>query len=335
MAVLTSKRALLPTADRISPLDKLDIAIIRELTQAGLILPGRPGFEPSYREIAKKLGVPFGTVRNRISGMYRSGVLKGSTIFPNPNLFGLKAGALTMDLARSGKKSDAIEKLKQVPGVGFVHDFLGTKAWTVFVYTDETDLQSKLERFRAIAGGAEGVFSRIPYPPCPPSVSPEEAALISQLARKGLKSYAELSSELGVPIRTLKRRMSSLVQQRAILSLPLVNYHSIEGCVPADLLIFFKDQEARAYGEPKILQLVKDYAILAGLFDIVGMCSLIVPKLASLRDLEDQVSQIEGVRKVWVEIVDRHIDQVYAFEAYLEKPQMARKKKLSKNAKNS
>ena len=48
-------------------MDKIDVAIIRELNQGGLILPGKPGFSPSYRDVSRRLGISLGTVRNRIN----------------------------------------------------------------------------------------------------------------------------------------------------------------------------------------------------------------------------------------------------------------------------
>jgi DNA-binding Lrp family transcriptional regulator len=299
-------------------MDSTDIALLRELTQGGMILPGRPGTPPSYREIARKVGISPGTAHNRIAAMYAQGILKGSSVFPNPNLLGLRAGAYTMDISPSKSKAEAIAKLKLVEGVGFVHDFLGTGAWTVFLYQHEQDLKEKLNQFEEIAG-SQGTCSNIPYPPCGRSLSQFDAKLILQASKKGLGKYRDVARDLGVSPRTLMRRLSKLVMERAILSLPKVDYHAMTGCVPADLLVFFESNEVRAKAEPQILQMMGEYLILAGLFDIVGMCSLIIPNVSTASVLADKVRKIDGVNRAFVSIVEEHIDQVETFGNYIER----------------
>jgi DNA-binding Lrp family transcriptional regulator len=300
-------------------MDSLDIALLRELTQGGRILPGRPGPPPSYREIARSLGISPATAHNRVSAMYEQGVLTGSSVFPNPNLLGLRAGACTMEISPSKNKYEAIAKLKLVDGVGFIHNFLGTGAWTVFVYENEKDLKDKLGRFEEISG-SKGTFSNIPYPPCARySFSQFDSKLILEVSKKGLGKYADIAKDLGVSSRTLIRRLSRLVMERAILSLPKVDYRAMTGCVPADLLVFFESNEVRAKAEPEIVQIVKEYLVLAGLFDIVGMCSLIIPKVSIANVLAEKVRQIEGVNRAWVGVVEEHIDQVEVFGNYVER----------------
>ena len=86
------------------------MTILRELTQGGLVLPGKPGFAPSYREVSKRLSIPFGTIRNRINTMYKVGVLNGSSLYPNPNLFKLRAGAYTTDVPAESGQSGGVPK---------------------------------------------------------------------------------------------------------------------------------------------------------------------------------------------------------------------------------
>src|SRR5579872_5077401 len=97
-------------------MDKIDVTILRELTQGGLILPGKPGFSSSYRELSKKLRIPPGTIRNRIKAMYRLGVLKGSVMYPNPNLFKLMGAAYTMNIPEELDKTRVFHEVKLVEG---------------------------------------------------------------------------------------------------------------------------------------------------------------------------------------------------------------------------
>ena len=309
-------------------MDKVDVAIIRELTQGGMILPGKPGFAPSYREVSKKLNIPFTTIRNRINTLYKVGVLNGSSLYPNPNLFKLQAGAYWMEVPPDLNKAGLFQKLCSVEGFLSAHNFLGSKTWVAFLFRDEQDLEKKLGLFRNVAGPT-GTFSRIPYPPCRDSLTESETLLISHVSRNGLTSYADLGKSLKIPARTLKRRISKLVKENKILSIPKLNYNAIAGSVPTDLLIFFANDSVRASAEPKVLELVKDYLVFGALFDVVGMCALVVPKAVLLKELAEKIKQIEGVKKVSIDIVVEHVLDPKMLVAYLDNREYGKSKSTS------
>lgn len=300
-------------------MDNLDIAIVRELTQGGLILASRPGFAPSYREVSKKLGIPFGTVRNRINAMYKTGVLKGSEIYPNPSHFNLKACAFTFNVSPDLNKGEVFKKLIQTEDVLSGHNFVGGKGWIVFFHKDEHDRERKLLLFKGIVGN-EGTYSKIPFPPCSPILAPSEAQLILELTKSGLQSYPQLARKLRMSVRSLNRRISEAVKEYKILSLAKVDYTAIAGSVPADVLIFFDNNDkVRTVAEQKVLEIVKDYVIFAALFDVVGMCSLILPKVAQVSEIVEKIKQIEGVRNAMIEIVNEHVHQSQILVKYLIK----------------
>ena len=302
-------------------MDKIDVAIIRELTQGGLILPGKPGVTPSYREVAKKVMIPFGTVRNRINTMYKLGVLKGSSLYPNPNLFGLMAAAYTTHVPAELDKAQVFQKLKEFEGLLSAHDFLGRMAWITFVFRDEQDLNKKLAALKMIAG-PDGTLSRIPFPPCPSSLSQSEALLMLQLSTKELVSFARLAKSLNMSTRSLLRKMTKFAQENMILSIPKIDYSAMAGTVPADLLVFFADDRARTAAEPKVLELVKDYLVFGALFDVVGMCSVILPNAVLLKQISERVRQIDGVRQSYIEVVVEHVHRpkflIECLERYIQ-----------------
>jgi len=296
---------------------------MRELTQAGLVLPGRPGVGPSDREIAKKLEIPSGTLRYRIRRLYSSGILKGSSAFPNPNLLGLKAGAYTVDVSPTHRKTDAVNKLKLIDGAMSIHNFIGSLVWITFVYENDEELSKKLDMMKN-AAGAEGVLSSIPYPPCPVSLTQNQAELLLYLTKYGLTSYRELAKKLGVSVRTAERRLSDLVRNTCLLSLPRVNYSAMTGCVPADLLVLFRDLEALRKVQPSLFALLGDQIILAALWDVVGMCSLVLPNVSSVSEIAEKVKLLEGVVAARVDIVKEHIELTETYGAYIEQRMISR-----------
>jgi DNA-binding Lrp family transcriptional regulator len=299
-------------------LDRLDVSILRELTQAGKVLPGRPGVGPSNREISRKLGLPPATINYRIRRMYSSGVLRGSSILLNPRLVGLRYGAYVVDVSALLDKPSVVDRLKRVEGALYIHDFVNSLVWVGVAYEDDWSLESKLAVIREIVG-AEGVFSSIPYPPPRGSISRSEAKLALRLLRRGFTSYGELAKALGVSLRTLQRQLSKLVGEGAVYSLPRVDYRAMTNCVPVDLNILFKDAETGRTSAAKVLPVVGDYLVFAALWDTLGMCSLILPDVETMYRIAATVKHFEGVASARVDIVREHIDQASMLAPYVER----------------
>ena len=299
-------------------LDRLDVAVLRELTQAQMVLPGRPGMKPSNREISRKLRVPPATVRYRLKGMYNAGIIKGSSVFPNPNLLGLKMGAYTLDVPPMQDKDEVVRRLSMVDGAVNMHNFVGSLVWVTFLYENDLALERKMDEMNE-AAGAQGILSHVPFPPCTATLTRQEAALIIRLSERGFDSYGALARELGISVRTLERRLSKLARTAAVISLPNLDYHKIKGSVPADLLILFMDSDAAKMSQKTILPLVGETVIFAALWDVVGLCSLILPNVASAGELAEKVRRVEGVATARVEIVRDHVDRVGLLGSYFEK----------------
>ncbi|MGI0085430.1 MAG: hypothetical protein ACREBQ_10145, partial [Nitrososphaerales archaeon] len=126
----------------------------------------KSGLRSSFRHMAKKTHVSNGTVRNRIRLMRASGVLTGTSVYPNPSLRGLKGGAYAFDVAASAPKVEIIEELKLIDGLWFIHNFHGSLVGILFVYPNEKDLQNKIQQFHNLSGAKDGIFSRVFYPAC-------------------------------------------------------------------------------------------------------------------------------------------------------------------------
>jgi DNA-binding Lrp family transcriptional regulator len=287
-------------------MDRLDIAILREMSQANMMLPAKVGLTPSYREMARKLGVSPATIRNRVQTLYLDRVLLGSSVYVNPNLLGLNAAAWAMDASPSKSKIEVIELLRQIEGILFIHNFRGTMIGFVFFYK-QNDLQSKLDLFREITGVSEGLLTRVQYPQPLSIPSEDEWKLISHLCKEGFSSYNDLALALDMRVRTLKDRLSRVLNGRAILSSPTLNYRAIRGAIASDILVVFSDQGQKQAVE-KIRELVRDSLVFEGVGEPYIVYNLIVSRLQDVTDFEIAVRKIEGVRQVRGELVEEHID---------------------------
>jgi DNA-binding Lrp family transcriptional regulator len=304
---------------RPNPMDSLDTRILRELTQATGVVPARPGLSASYRTIGRALRVSPGTVRNRVNRMRLSGVLTGSSVYANPSLLGLEASAYALEVAPDRTKADVVEQLRGLEGMLFIQNFRGSLLGLAFVHADAASRKRVVEAIRRITGAPGGVISAVGYPPCHATLSPSEWKLLSRLMRGSFSTYASLAHELGVSARTIKRRVAKLVHTQAVLSVPTMDYRALSGCIPADLVVAFSSPEERHGAERKVLDLVGDRMIYAGLWADFSLYSLLLPKVSAASELAAAVPRIPGIAISRVEIVDEHIDLVQGLRAYVDR----------------
>lgn len=300
-------------------MDGLDVRILRELTQANSVYPARPGLGVSYRSIARTLSVSPGTVRNRVLRMTTAGVLTGSSVYANPNLLGLEVGAYAVEVSPRRSKREVVDRLRKIEGVYFLQNFRGDLLGVVLAYPDEGSRERAIGMVNRIAGAKSGVFSRVSYPPCHMTPTRSEWKLVARLVRGPFPTYAALARELGVSVRTIKRQLAKMVHARAVLSVPTMDYRALSGCVPVDLLVAYASPSLRHEAERKVLGLVGDRMIFAGVWADFGMYSLILPKVSAATQIAEEAARIPGVGMSRAEIVDEHIDQVQVLWKYVDR----------------
>lgn len=298
-------------------MDKLDVSIIRELAQAGMVLPARSGMEPSYREVSRKLGIRPGTVRNRIKSMYDAGVLLGSSVYPNPNLLGLSVYSYATDVSPKLSKEKVVERLESIKGMLFIQNFHGSQLGLVFVSEDERTSLEMVASINELTEVTDGIVTRVFYPPCSANFNKEELRLVKRLTCGRFESYHALAKELQTSLRSVKRRVSKIAATRAILSVPTMDYRQIDGVVPADLIVTYASQKQKIKTEMEILDLVEDYTIFAGLWETFSLYSMMIPKVGAATEIVESVKRMEGVKSARLEFVDEHIDLVKTLAEFL------------------
>ncbi|HTT16806.1 MAG TPA: HTH domain-containing protein [Thermoplasmata archaeon] len=301
------------------PTDGLDIRILRELTQAQTVLPATPGLRASLRTIAATLGVAPGTVRNRLGRMYTTGVLRGSSVYANPSLLGLRAAAFALEVASRKHKDEVVARLLAIPGAFFLQNFRGPLVGIAVVHEDDRALESLLQEIRRIAGARPVLRTSVPYPPCTASLGRTDWRLLLRLTEGSFASYQELARELRVSVRTLKRSIARLTTGGAIFSVPTMDYRALTGCVPADLLATYTSGTARAEAEREILATVDAWLVYAGVWPEFGLYSLILPRVSSASDVADAVRRLPGVRSARMEFVEDHIDRAAALADHVRR----------------
>ena len=301
-------------------LDSLDIRILRELTQAQTVFPARVGMQASYRTIARAVGASFGTVRNRIRTMSEEGVLRGSSTYPSPRLLGLRAASYAVEVGPPRTKAEVVEQLRGVDGMLFIQNFRGALLGLAFVAPEGAPPDRKLDEIDRIVGGPRGVLGTVAYPPCSVALTETDRALVRRLVTGSFESYRQLSAELRISVRTIKRRLSRLIDSNAILSVPTMDYRAISGNVPADLLVAYSGPVPRSAAARRILERVGEYLIYMGMWSDLELYSLILPRFSLANELADEIARVPGVVHARVELVDEHIDLTRNLRRFLEAP---------------
>ena len=296
-------------------MDQLDIRILRELFQAFTLWPARPGLFSSYREIARKLGVAPGTVRNRVREMSRTGFLQGTAVYANPAILGLESGSFAVEIGAGVRKEEVIRRLSAVPGIVFFENFHGRLLGMGVCYERESALRPLLNRVERIAHSAPGMYSRVRHPTPSGSLTTAEWRLIDRLMAGNVRSYVQLARELQMSTRTLKRRLRRLIESGAVLSFPLLDFRSLPGGVTAELLVSYAPDRPEA--RVRALQRLDDWMIYAGVWEEFDIYRLILPNVAVAAELAREIQGWEGIRFARVELVEGLISHVDALRPYV------------------
>jgi DNA-binding Lrp family transcriptional regulator len=97
-------------------MDSLDVKIFREFVNDRGSCPLQSDMRQSFMNVARKLEIDRGTLRDRMMKLRESGFLKGWFVFPNPGLFDLGVAHVRGDV-QSTMKEDAMRKIRLVQGI--------------------------------------------------------------------------------------------------------------------------------------------------------------------------------------------------------------------------
>jgi DNA-binding Lrp family transcriptional regulator len=299
-------------------MDKIDIHIVRELTQSRTVWPARPGLIASYRHVARTLGVSPGTVRNRVQQLVRSGFLRGISVYANLNLLGLRSGSYAVEVDPSLRKSEVIDRLSRIEGLVFFENFRGGLLGIGIAYDPGQDVEALLNRIDRVAGASRGMFSRVTHPPCTATLTQPEWRLLSRLMSGGFRTYGVLAKEMGVSTRTLKRQLAKLDRSGALLTFPRLDYSAIGGAVATGLLVSFVPGPSSEDSKAEVRRLLDDWTSFVGGWEEFEFYRLFLPNVTKATEVMETVRRVPGVAFARIEFVDGLIDRLETLRSYVD-----------------
>jgi len=292
------------------PPDDLDIRLMREFASPASY---RWDVTESLSSMARKLGVDEETVRRRLKRAQLNGLLGGFHLIPNPHLLGCDAAEVDLEVAREDK-DDAISQLKLVDGVLLVVDFHGKALRVMIYYQTEEESARKIRLVSAICRSVNEVHWKDPFPPCGLEMRDTDWRILKSLRRDARKSLPQVAKEVGVSVRTVRRRLALMTEANAFFLLPLPSFEKLAS-VLCNFRVYCPDERQKKAVDEQIKSRLKrivfskttakEYSVFSVLCDNLAEAEVARRRIEGLRGVEDVKS---GFSKELV-VVDGWLDE--------------------------
>jgi DNA-binding Lrp family transcriptional regulator len=203
--------------------------------------PGIWNVKKTYVDIARRIGVDEETVRNRVKSLRETGFLVGWRLVPNPVLLDRSPAFMFLSFQDREAKEDAISKLARLDGTIVVTSFYGNDA-LISLYDDEERSSAKeitKSGIRAQTVTTPGINMPAPLAP---KMTVTDWMIARAMIRNAEKSPEEIAKELKTSMRTVNRRLNSMMEERAIFIQPRVNLKA-GGGVSYQLIVHAKEDK--------------------------------------------------------------------------------------------
>ncbi len=289
-------------------IDKLDVELIRELFQGLPTSPIRPEIKLSSLAISRRLGVSEGTIRTRVKRLEESGFIRGYAIHPNPSLIDAEVHAITFDVSSSSKQS-VVDELRLLEGTYVLVDYHGPFVGMVVLcpIPSENFLKRKIELVSRLAGTDRLHLAQIPFPPNSGQMSLLDWKILLSLKEDLAKSYEQVSRELNISARTVKRRINQVTRGGAAFLLPSTDETALRGTLRADLCVKWAEKGGQE-AQKKIMETVKEYCFFNGLWVGFSAFNLLIPNVPTSQEILAKVRRLKGIEEARLEFVQRRYE---------------------------
>ena len=234
-------------------LDDLDVRIIKELGN-----PTSPQWNvrETYSSIAKRIGVDEETVRRRLKRAEELGSLPGWRMMVNPRLIGCEAASIDLEVEDEGKKDKAIAETARVDGVIKILDFRGRGLQVTLYHQSEEALKRKTELIGSICGTSERTVWGLGFPRPDVRMTVTDWKIVGAMLGDVRRSLDGVSKSVGVSVRTVERRLTSMAEGRAVFLQGVPNFRLFVG-ISCVFLVFCPDGKKKSVADEIVLSKVR------------------------------------------------------------------------------
>jgi DNA-binding Lrp family transcriptional regulator len=186
----------------------------------------------SPSDIGRKLGLDEKTVRLRIKKMEADGFIKYYQAVPNLALFQLQSRLYSFEAPDIASKHQAIEALRETPGVVAITDFVGERFSTTLAGTSNDEIQ-KLAMETTKKHHLGRTFKLIDHPVIHPAITLDalDWQIIEACRYDALCPANTIAEKLSVTPRMVEYRINKLLESRALFVKAMVDFQSQKGII--------------------------------------------------------------------------------------------------------
>jgi DNA-binding Lrp family transcriptional regulator len=203
--------------------DSLNFAIYRFLSPGGeaRFWAGRRLIDPTItaREIAQRVGISESGVRARLRSLAQQGFLRGTTVIPNPDLFGARVFVVEVPIREVGEVERVFSDLALVEGMIFARDTLDEGSRHIHVHfaaENESVANRRANLIRRFSPSSQ-LRGPQPYwiPSCEMELSPMGWRVLHAAWSHPDATITETARRLRISLKTTARWYHQLIESRA------------------------------------------------------------------------------------------------------------------------
>lgn len=280
-------------------LDDLDVRIMKELGSPNSL---QWNVRESYSNIAKRIGVDEETVRRRLKRAEELGSLPGWRIMVNPRLIGCEAASMDLEVEDEEKKDRAIAEIRRVDGVIKILDFRGRGLQVTLYYQNADALGRKTELIGSICGSSETTVWELGFPHSGVRMMRTDWKIVQEMLGDARKSLEDVSESVGVSVRTVERRLTSMRDGRVVYLQGIPNFRVFAGlsCV---FLVFCPDAKRKSLVDKLMLSRVRRIELANTGSDQYSTFVMIFDNLSEADDTTKWIRSLDGVDSVKMSIM--------------------------------
>jgi hypothetical protein len=204
------------------------------------------------------------------------------------------------------KKDEAIAQLTRMDGVVLIQSFYGKSLQVTIFSGTEKELQQKLKIITSISRIKIFTHWKVKLPRCNLKPRQIDWMIIGALLKNADRKIPDIARELKVSAKTVKRRISIMMESSAFFMQPILDLKKVSGTLPCQLLVQCSEEK-----KPMIDNLItsKFERIVFSLTDSAthSIFTIICVNLAEAQSILKEVQKQEGVRLAKMEIIEELI----------------------------
>ncbi|MDG6905691.1 MAG: AsnC family transcriptional regulator [Nitrososphaerota archaeon] len=277
-------------------MDDLDVRIFRELGSPNSL---QWNVRETYSGIARRIGVDEETVRRRVKRAERLGSVLGWKMVPNPLLIGCECVCVDLDVKADENKEHILQKLKQIEGIIKILNFREVGLQLTAYYPNETVLKEMKEEVWSVCDPKnEPTVWKVSFPSLSYCKSKSiDWMIIREMLEDARKSIDPVSKSIGVSVRTVSRRLTSMIEERAIYLQGTPNFENFSGlsCV---FLVFCPELAKKRSADQAVLNKMPRIEIFNTSSEKYSTFVTIFDNLAQADEFMKFVQSLDGVKSV-------------------------------------